>query len=93
MFGQVIIGCNQNPEADLAGYRIYCGTPPNLPIVLNFLQEFPLASLSNPAAPSMTITTFPIQPLGCCTLRSRRMIPATMRVTFLPSCPWPWRRS
>lgn len=57
MLGQVTITCNQNPEADLAGYRVYCGTDA---VTLSFLQEFPLASLSNVAAPSMTITGFPV---------------------------------
>lgn len=56
MFGQATIGCNQNPEADLAGYRVYCGQSA---LVLQFLQEFPVASLANPAAPSMTCTSFP----------------------------------
>ena len=54
--GEVTIGCAANPEADLAGYRIYCGQSA---LVLSFLQEFPVASLPNPSAPAMRCTTFP----------------------------------
>ena len=54
-FGEVTITCNPNVEADLAGYRVYSSTD-GVTFVLH--QQFTLAQLNNPAAPSMQITNF-----------------------------------
>ena len=54
-FGEITVACNQNIEADLAGYRIYSGTDG---VTFALHQEFSLAALPNPAAPTMRITTF-----------------------------------
>jgi len=56
MFGQATLGWKQNPEADLFGYRIYCGLTA---LSLSFLQQVAVTALANPAVPSVTITNFP----------------------------------
>lgn len=54
MYGQVSLGWNQNPEADLAGYRIYMGTDG---VVFSLLSDVGLTA--TPTAPTTTLTTFP----------------------------------
>jgi hypothetical protein len=60
VYGQVTMSWTRNGEADLAGYRIYYGTAPDVLIALNSSQltNGDVGLTATPLTPSITLTDF-----------------------------------
>jgi hypothetical protein len=60
VYGQVTLRWDRNGEADLAGYRIYYGTAPDVLIAINSSQltNGDVGLTATPLAPAFTVTDF-----------------------------------